>query len=204
MLDEKYIQNLTRYLGKKVSMDMISSNEIKIFIDWEINYILRKKENGFFLMLEERGVERSEQLYANNILEMKRKLALFLKEEKLYGKLREFEGICELDTLIKLACEYLDGRFYSINEEQADKIILKQIDATKYDLYIMNSAGEKRYIEREASAPDIFRRFYCEVDYLMCRKKKIDEYERVFGERLSYDEKSVWRRYRYLDYNNNM
>ena len=57
MLDEKYIQNLEKYLGKKIPITSINSKEVIIGIDWDMNFILREKDDGFSLTFEERGVE---------------------------------------------------------------------------------------------------------------------------------------------------
>lgn len=81
MLDEKYLRNLTKYLGEEPYVCR-SNNEIKINVDLVTNYILRKKEKGFSLIVEERGVESYEQFYKTDISEMKCSLALLLKREK--------------------------------------------------------------------------------------------------------------------------
>lgn len=112
-----------------------------------------------------------------------------VKKRKKYCELSRFQDICEITSLIKIARETLNDKFYSINEEEVDKIVLQQISSNKYELYIMNREGERKYIQKGEEAPEIFRRFYCEVDYLMRGTKKIDEYEKVFGEKLSYDER---------------
>ena len=55
-----------------------SDNEVHIYLDSEIQYFLRKKEQKYILYVSERGKETEEKIYTSEV-DMKRNFTLWLK-----------------------------------------------------------------------------------------------------------------------------
>lgn len=82
MFKDDYLEKLKEYLGKDIKI-LNSDSEVKVYVDAEIQYFLRKKEQQYVLYMQERGRETEEKIYRTEI-EMRRKFALLMKN--VFGK----------------------------------------------------------------------------------------------------------------------
>ena len=77
MFNRDYLEKLKQYVGKDIQL-VESDNEVHIYLDSEIQYFLRKKEQKYILYVSERGKETEEKIYTSEV-DMKRNFALWLK-----------------------------------------------------------------------------------------------------------------------------
>ena len=106
MFNRDYLEKLKQYVGKDIQL-VESDNEVHIYLDSEIQYFLRKKEQKYILYVSERGKETEEKIYTSEV-DMKRNFALWLKsnfsENIKYlfsGKFREVTSVEELRILMQ-------------------------------------------------------------------------------------------------------
>ena len=188
MLDYLYLNKLNIFLKNKIHIFITDPEMVKI-VDNEINYILKKKGSAYFLFIEERGSISIRSEYKNEN-DMKRGLAFFLKNafgrQIDYSKPNNFEkitNICDLKKVMLNSC--CDDNAYSVECPQADSInICEAEEKTFYEIYYLDTKMNKHMIERDNKIPYIFERFYNEVIYFITKKKMIEEYENVFGDKL--------------------
>lgn len=189
MLDRQYLEKLKQYVGKDIPL-VESDNEVYIYLDSEIQYFLRKKEQKYILYVSERGKETEEKVYISEE-DMKRQFALWLKsslsEKVKYpfsGKFREVTNVEELRTLMQ---KYADKELYAINDSQEGRINIYKNRNEQYSIFFLDKRGEKYILEQEAEAPFVFKRFYNEVIYYGETIRQIREYEEVFKDKLDDD-----------------
>ena len=60
MFNRDYLEKLKQYVGKDIQL-VESDNEVHIYLDSEIQYFLRKKEQKYILYVSERGKETEEK-----------------------------------------------------------------------------------------------------------------------------------------------
>ena len=77
MFNRDYLEKLKQYVGKDIQL-VESDNEVHIYLDSEIQYFLRKKEQKYILYVSERGKETEEKIYTSEV-DMKRNFALWVK-----------------------------------------------------------------------------------------------------------------------------
>ena len=77
MFNRDYLEKLKQYVGKDIQL-VESDNEVHIYLDSEIQYFLRKKEQKYILYVSERGKETEEKRYTSEV-DMKRNFALWVK-----------------------------------------------------------------------------------------------------------------------------
>ena len=68
MFNRDYLEKLKQYVGKDIQL-VESDNEVHIYLDSEIQYFLRKKEQKYILYVSERGKETEEKRYCTGKLE---------------------------------------------------------------------------------------------------------------------------------------
>lgn len=199
MFNREYLDNLRSYVKNEIPL-IDNGNEVIIKVDYEIKYILTKSSTQYTLYIEERGSRRIRNTY-NTEIEMKRKFALLMKnvfgEGMDYKYVNKFENIKDLADLQEAMIKYSNKDYFSINDEQADKINLKKKEENIYDLYFMDKNNKKYIIVEDREAPFIFRRFYTETVCFYIMNERIREYENVFKEDvLDYNTKKELLGYR--------
>ena len=192
-LDDIYFEKLEKYVGKKLKI-FKGGNEIKFYDDWEIHYILEKKEEIYSFYQVERGICHKPTEYFSE-KEMKRHLALTIKA--LFGKkvdkskAKEFRNIKNLEAGKKLMELYMEPEYYSIMNPQALKINLEQgEEKDTYNIYFLNDRNEKKYMQKDlnTNTSSVFFRLYNETLYLKTSFQRVKEYELVFEDKLSEEE----------------
>lgn len=191
MFKDDYLEKLKEYLGKDIKI-LNSDSEVKVYVDAEIQYFLRKKEQQYVLYMQERGRETEEKIYRTEI-EMKRKFALLMKnvfgkgiEYPFAEKFRNVERISILEEIMEL---YTDQNLYSVNNLKEDKINISQNENGLYNIFFLDRNGNEYKLEQDRKAPFVFKRFYNEVVYYGETLRQIEEYEKVFEDKLDYDMK---------------
>ena len=191
MFGNDYLEKLKVYLGKDIEISD-NGDEVKIYVDAEIQYFLRKSEERYILYMQERGNETKEKEYASE-LEMKRNFALWMKntfgesiEYPFSGKFREAKSVSELKNLMS---QYTEEALYSVNDLNEEKINIEQKEGDLYSIFFMDKNGNKYILEQDEEAPFVFKRFYNEVVYYGETLKQIEEYEEIFEDKLDYNVK---------------
>ena len=67
MFNRDYLEKLKQYVGKDIQL-VESDNEVHIYLDSEIQYFLRKKEQKYILYVSERGKETEEKIKKQSAL----------------------------------------------------------------------------------------------------------------------------------------
>ena len=62
MFNRDYLEKLKQYVGKDIQL-VESDNEVHIYLDSEIQYFFRKKEQKYILYVSERRKETEEKIY---------------------------------------------------------------------------------------------------------------------------------------------
>lgn len=193
-LDIQYINNLDKYTGKNIQLKSIG-NGIEIYYDFEIQYrLIAKSLNDYEFQTIERGkVIRSIEFHSE--LEMKRNLALIVKgifDNRIdYSVSDVFEELSEenLKELTILMNTHVEEDYYSIDNPERWRINLEPTNQNgKFNLYILLSSNVKVYIESDIGTKRAFKRFYNEAIYFKENMKRINLYQEIFDDRLSYDE----------------
>ena len=194
-LDGLYLRNLEKFVGKKIPMRELK-NGIEFGKDPEVQQRwIEKSKNHYAFQIIERGQLSWEDEYNNiSLTEMKRKLAIRLQgsfgKSIDFAKTSEFREILnnDLEKVEQLMKKYVGEGFYSINNPQIDKINLESLEANLYNIYLLHDDGERSYREQKAKEPFAFARFYNSAISLKERLKRIDEYQKVFNDRLTKNE----------------
>ena len=191
MLSRNYLERLKLYLGKDVNISD-NGSEIRVYINAEIQYFLRKSGQRYILYIQERGKESEEREYMSET-EMKRNFAIWMKnifsENIKYpfsDKFREVRNVSELKNLMY---QYANESLYSINDLAEEKINIKQDESGLYSIFFVDKKGNKYILEQEEEAPFVFKRFYNEVAYYGEIINQIREYEEIFEDELEYKTK---------------
>ena len=175
MMSRNYIECLKIYLGTKTNI-VFDEQTIKVYIDCEIQSVLKEDDSNYILFIVERGNKRKIKEYKSEI-EAKRNFAIYVRRIKDTLELRS--------KMIKLT----DEKWYSINNLVEDKINILKDEAGVYNILFINRNGKKYLIERDRKVPDIFEKFYREVLYYRDIMKQIVEYEKVFNDKIEYKTK---------------
>ena len=191
MFNRDYLEKLKQYVGKDIQL-VESDNEVHIYLDSEIQYFLRKKEQKYILYVSERGKETEEKRYTSEV-DMKRNFALWVKSNfsenikyPFSGKFREVTSVEELRILMQ---QYADEKTYSINDSKEERINILKSEDGQYSIFFLDKNGKKYILEQETENPFVFKRFYNEVTYYGETMRKIREYEEVFEDKLEDDVK---------------
>ena len=190
-LEESYINNLEKYIGRKLNI-IEKENRMEVIYDAEIQYVLRRNDiNHYSFYLVQRN-QSSEIAEYYSELEMKRKFSIAMKEifgEKIdYSKTDEFEkaeNLAEVENLMNL---YVGQEYYSIKKPQKKKINLELTEEKKYSIYFLKENDKRNYIERNLKAPFAFCRFYNEALFLKMSIEKINEYQMIFADKMEDEE----------------
>ena len=164
MMSRNYIECLKIYLGTKTNI-VFDEQTIKVYIDCEIQSVLKEDDSNYILFIVERGNKRKIKEYKSEI-EAKRNFAIYVRR-----MLNDNE------------------KWYSINNLVEDKINILKDEAGVYNILFINRNGKKYLIERDRKVPDIFEKFYREVLYYRDIMKQIVEYEKVFNDKIEYKTK---------------
>lgn len=191
MFNRDYLEKLKLYVGKDIQL-VESDNEVHIYLDSEIQYFLRKKEQKYILYVSERGKETEEKRYTSEV-DMKRNFALWVKSNfsenikyPFSGKFREVTSVEELRILMQ---QYADEKTYSINDPKEERINILKSEDGQYSIFFLDKNGKKYILEQETENPFVFKRFYNEVTYYGETMRQIREYEEVFEDKLEDDVK---------------
>lgn len=137
MFNRDYLEKLKQYVGKDIQL-VESDNEVHIYLDSEIQYFLRKKEQKYILYVSERGKETEEKRYTSEV-DMKRNFALWVKSNfsenikyPFSGKFREVTSVEELRILMQ---QYADEKMYSINDPKEEKINILKSEDGQYSIF---------------------------------------------------------------------
>ena len=190
MISRNYIECLKIYLGTKTNI-VFDEQTIKVYIDCEIQSVLKEDDSNYILFIEERGNKRKIKEYKSEI-EAKRNFAIYVRRmlnDNESTVASEFNGIKDTLELRSKMIKLTDEKWYSINNLVEDKINILKDEAGVYNILFINRNGKKYLIERDRKVPDIFEKFYREVLYYRDIMKQIVEYEKVFNDKIEYKTK---------------
>ena len=190
MISRNYIECLKIYLGTKTNI-VFDEQTIKVYIDCEIQSVLKEDDSNYILFIVERGNKRKIKEYKSEI-EAKRNFAIYVRRmlnDNESTVASEFNGIKDTLELRSKMIKLTDEKWYSINNLVEDKINILKDEAGVYNILFINRNGKKYLIERERKVPDIFEKFYREVLYCRDIMKQIVEYEKVFNDKIEYKTK---------------
>lgn len=191
MFKDNYLEKLKEYLGKDIKI-LDNESEVKVYVDAEIQYFLRKKEQQYILYMQERGRETEEKIYRTEI-EMRRRFALLMKN--VFGKgmkypfAEKFRNVESISALEELMEQYTEQNLYSVNNLKEDKINISENENGLYNIFFLDKNGNVYIMEKDRKAPFVFKRFYNEVVYYGETLRQIEEYERIFEDKLDYNMK---------------
>ena len=189
MISRNYIECLKIYLGTKTNI-VFDEQTIKVYIDCEIQSVLKEDDSNYILFIVERGNKRKIKEYKSEI-EAKRNFAIYVRRmlnDNESTVASEFNGIKDTLELRSKMIKLTDEKWYSINLVE-DKINILKDEAGVYNILFINRNGKKYLIERDRKVPDIFEKFYREVLYYRDIMKQIVEYEKVFNDKIEYKTK---------------
>ena len=190
MIIRNYIECLKIYLGTKTNI-VFDEQTIKVYIDCEIQSVLKEDDSNYILFIVERGNKRKIKEYKSEI-EAKRNFAIYVRRmlnDNESTVASEFNGIKDTLELRSKMIKLTDEKWYSINNLVEDKINILKYEAGVYNILFINRNGKKYLIERDRKVPDIFEKFYREVLYYRDIMKQIVEYEKVFNDKIEYKTK---------------
>ena len=190
MISRNYIECLKIYLGTKTNI-VFDEQTIKVYIDCEIQSVLKEDDSNYILFIVERGNKRKIKEYKSEI-EAKRNFAIYVRRmlnDNESTVASEFNGIKDTLELRSKMIKLTDEKWYSINNLVEDKINILKDEAGVYNILFINRNGKKYLIERDRKVPDIFEKFYREVLYYIDIMKQIVEYEKVFNDKIEYKTK---------------
>lgn len=190
MISRNYIECLKIYLGTKTNI-VFDEQPIKVYIDCEIQSVLKEDDSNYILFIVERGNKRKIKEYKSEI-EAKRNFAIYVRRmlnDNESTVASEFNGIKDTLELRSKMIKLTDEKWYSINNLVEDKINILKDEAGVYNILFINRNGKKYLIERDRKVPDIFEKFYKEVLYYRDIMKQIVEYEKVFNDKIEYKTK---------------
>ena len=190
MMSRNYIECLKIYLGTKTNI-VFDEQTIKVYIDCEIQSVLKEDDSNYILFIVERGNKRKIKEYKSEI-EAKRNFAIYVRRmlnDNESTVASEFNGIKDTSELRNKMIKLTDEKWYSINNLVEDKINSLKEEAGVYNILFINRNGKKYLIERDRKVPDIFEKFYKEVLYYRDIMKQIVEYEKVFNDKIEYKTK---------------
>ena len=190
MMSRNYIECLKIYLGTKTNI-VFDEQTIKVYIDCEIQSVLKEDYSNYILFIVERGNKRKIKEYKSEI-EAKRNFAIYVRRmlnDNESTVASEFNGIKDTLELRSKMIKLTDEKWYSINNLVEDKINILKDEAGVYNILFINRNGKKYLIERDRKVPDIFEKFYREVLYYRDIMKQIVEYEKVFNDKIEYKTK---------------
>lgn len=190
MISRNYIECLKIYLGTKTNI-VFDEQTIKVYIDCEIQSVLKEDNSNYILFIVERGNKRKIKEYKSEI-EAKRNFAIYVRRmlnDNESTVASEFNGIKDTLELRSKMIKLTDEKWYSINNLVEDKINILKDEAGVYNILFINRNGKKYLIERDRKVPDIFEKFYREVLYYRDIMKQIVEYEKVFNDKIEYKTK---------------
>ena len=190
MISRNYIECLKIYLGTKTNI-VFDEQTIKVYIDCEIQSVLKEDDSNYILFIVERGNKRKIKEYKSEI-EAKRNFAIYVRRmlnDNESTVASEFNGIKDTLELRSKMIKLTDEKWYSTNNLVEDKINILKDEAGVYNILFINRNGKKYLIERDRKVPDIFEKFYREVLYYRDIMKQIVEYEKVFNDKIEYKTK---------------
>ena len=190
MMSRNYRECLKIYLGTKTNI-VFDEQTIKVYIDCEIQSVLKEDDSNYILFIVERGNKRKIKEYKSEI-EAKRNFAIYVRRmlnDNESTVASEFNGIKDTLELRSKMIKLTDEKWYSINNLVEDKINILKDEAGVYNILFINRNGKKYLIERDRKVPDIFEKFYREVLYYRDIMKQIVEYEKVFNDKIEYKTK---------------
>ena len=190
MISRNYIECLKIYLGTKTNI-VFDEQSIKVYIDCEIQSVLKEDDSNYILFIVERGNKRKIKEYKSEI-EAKRNFAIYVRRmlnDNESTVASEFNGIKDTSELRNKMIKLTDEKWYSINNLVEDKINILKDEEGVYNIFFIDRNGEKYLIERDRKVPDIFGKFYREVLYYRDIMKQIAEYEKVFNDKIEYKTK---------------
>ena len=190
MMSRNYIECLKIYLGTKTNI-VFDEQTIKVYIDCEIQSVLKEDDSNYILFIVERGNKRKIKEYKSEI-EAKRNFAIYVRRmlnDNESTVASEFNGIKDTLELRSKMIKLTDEKWYSINNLVEDKINILKDEEGVYNIFFIDRNGEKYLIERDRKVPDIFEKFYREVLYYRDIMKQIVEYEKVFNDKIEYKTK---------------
>ena len=190
MISRNYIECLKIYLGTKTNI-VFDEQTIKVYIDCEIQSVLKEDDSNYILFIVERGNKRKIKEYKSEI-EAKRNFAIYVRRmlnDNESTVASEFNGIKDTLELRSKMIKLTDEKWYSINNLVEDKINILKDEAGVYNILFINRNGKKYLIERDRKVPDIFEKFYREVLYYRDIMNQIVEYEKVFNDKIEYKTK---------------
>lgn len=190
MMSRNYIECLKIYLGTKTNI-VFDEQTIKVYIDCEIQSVLKEDDSNYILFIVERGNKRKIKEYKSEI-EAKRNFAIYVRRmlnDNESTVASEFNGIKDTLELRSKMIKLTDEKWYSINNLVEDKINILKDEAGVYNILFINRNGKKYLIEMDRKVPDIFEKFYREVLYYRDIMKQIVEYEKVFNDKIEYKTK---------------
>ena len=190
MMSRNYIECLKIYLGTKTNI-VFDEQTIKVYIDCEIQSVLKEDDSNYILFIVERGNKRKIKEYKSEI-EAKRNFAIYVRRmlnDNESTVASEFNGIKDTLELRSKMIKLTDEKWYSINNLVEDKINILKDEAGVYNILFINRNGKKYLIERDRKVPHIFEKFYREVLYYRDIMKQIVEYEKVFNDKIEYKTK---------------
>lgn len=190
MMSRNYIECLKIYLETKTNI-VFDEQTIKVYIDCEIQSVLKEDDSNYILFIVERGNKRKIKEYKSEI-EAKRNFAIYVRRmlnDNESTVASEFNGIKDTLELRSKMIKLTDEKWYSINNLVEDKINILKDEAGVYNILFINRNGKKYLIERDRKVPDIFEKFYREVLYYRDIMKQIVEYEKVFNDKIEYKTK---------------
>ena len=190
MISRNYIECLKIYLGTKTNI-VFDEQTIKVYIDCEIQSVLKEDDSNYILFIVERGNKRKIKEYKSEI-EAKRNFAIYVRRmlnDNESTVASEFNGIKDTLELRSKMIKLTDEKWYSIINLVEDNINILKVVAGVYNILFINRNGKKYLIERDRKVPDIFEKFYREVLYYRDIMKQIVEYEKVFNDKIEYKTK---------------
>ena len=189
MFNKDFMLKFTEYLGDKIRYS-INENDMEIYLDAEIQYMLRKSDEHYTLSMIERGIETKiydfySEIEAQRIFSISMKGLIETSVE--YPHTKEFEQLTNINNLNECMKQFTNCELFSTNQIVEDNVVLINTTGDLYDLLFVDRDLQKYYIEQNEKAPFIFKRFYMEVVYYSEMLKRFKEYESYFEDSLDYE-----------------
>ena len=144
MMSRNYIECLKIYLGTKTNI-VFDEQTIKVYIDCEIQSVLKEDDSNYILFIVERGNKRKIKEYKSEI-EAKRNFAIYVRRmlnDNESTVASEFNGIKDTLELRSKMIKLTDEKWYSINNLVEDKINILKDEAGVYNILFINRKGQE-------------------------------------------------------------
>lgn len=196
MISEDYLKKLSQYVGRDIKW-IIKKDEIIVQCDAEFSLIIQDNYSTYFLYSEYRGKRELISKYNYDVendlkVSFARRLRNNFNSGIDYSHSSKFEKANNIKEVVKLLSIYCDSNFYSVDNPQRGRINLESEKEGKYSVYYMDIDGNRHYHEKCEEHSFAFARFYNEIACLSGMVEQINDYSKVFGEKID-DQRTIQR-----------